>query len=150
MKCEKCGTYYNGDKCPACGGNKEKAKEVIESNYKKSNYTFAILISIFVIIAGTIFLVWNYSKPNQKEKIESTVVMLSQQAVESKLKAPKTADFPVSYDNYAIHQNGDVYTVTSYVDAENSFGAKIRSNFTVELVYHSDAEEYKINNVIIE
>jgi hypothetical protein len=143
-------TEYDGDTCPACVENKEKAKEDIKLNHKKNKYIFAIFIFIFVIIAGTAFLVWNYSKPSADEQLKSTVITISQQAVEKKLKAPSTAKFPFEYDNYVIYKNGDTYTVSSYVDAENSFGAKIRSNFTVELVYHSDKEEYKINSVVVE
>lgn len=34
-------------------------------------------------------------------------------------------------DEWVINKNGTVYTVSSWVDAENSFGAQIRSNFIV-------------------
>lgn len=54
--------------------------------------------------------------------------------VKANLKAPSTAEFPgkiMEADEWVINKNGTVYTVSSWVDAENSFGAQIRSNFIV-------------------
>ena len=45
-------------------------------------------------------------------------------------KAPATADF-ASYSDSAVVNKGDgTYIVVSYVDAQNSFGAKIRTRYT--------------------
>ena len=49
--------------------------------------------------------------------------------VKDRLKAPSTADFP-SYSDYTITGSGDDYTVEGYVDAENGFGAMIRTDWT--------------------
>lgn len=53
----------------------------------------------------------------------------TQEAVKSLLKAPKSADFP-KINNWAIVSNPFYVAVQSYVDAQNSFGAEIRSEFT--------------------
>lgn len=56
------------------------------------------------------------------------------------LKAPSTAEYAdVPYWN--IGKTPDNVRVSSYVDAENSFGAHIRSNFTV--VFSSDLQTVK-------
>lgn len=48
-----------------------------------------------------------------------------------RLKAPSTADFPEYNDRgVIIRHSGNAWTVTSYVDAENSFGGNIRTHFT--------------------
>lgn len=57
----------------------------------------------------------------------------SQARVESMLKAPKTADFPTSSHWKITPLGDDKYRTISYVDAENSFGAQIRSNFICEI-----------------
>lgn len=49
--------------------------------------------------------------------------------VSSSLKAPSTAEFE-GYSPAAISSAGNRYTVRSYVDAQNSFGAMIRTDFT--------------------
>lgn len=61
-------------------------------------------------------------------------------AVKSILKSPKTADFPLL--DWFFGKNHFYFAVQSYVDAQNSFGAVVRSDFTFiystmtgELVY---------------
>jgi hypothetical protein len=53
--------------------------------------------------------------------------------VEKTLKAPSTADFQ-NYNNFSASGTGEgPFQVSGYVDAQNSFGAKIRTQFTCEL-----------------
>lgn len=61
----------------------------------------------------------------------------AQDAVKEELKAPSTAKFPWDYESYVTDNGDGTYTVTSYVDAENSFGAKIRSKFRC-IVHNED------------
>jgi hypothetical protein len=51
--------------------------------------------------------------------------------VEHYLKAPSTADFPYSGDASITRNSDGSYTIYSYVDSQNSFGAKIRTHFTI-------------------
>lgn len=46
--------------------------------------------------------------------------------VPKRLKAPASAEF----SRVTVASSGDVYTVTGSVDAQNTFGATIRSSFT--------------------
>lgn len=57
--------------------------------------------------------------------------------VKQGLKAPSTADFPsqILSGDWKVNRKDDVVTVSSYVDAQNSFGAMIRSNFVVQISY---------------
>lgn len=60
---------------------------------------------------------------------ESDYQYFTQECVKSILKAPKSADFASTWD--WIFVKNDFYVgVQAYVDALNSFGAKIRSDFT--------------------
>ena len=54
--------------------------------------------------------------------------------VKRSLKSPSTADFPYSifYEDY-VSRIDQVYTIRSYVDSQNGFGATIRSNFMVKI-----------------
>lgn len=51
-----------------------------------------------------------------------------QHFVRARLRAPSTADFP--WYNGQGTVSGGTYTVKSYVDAQNAFGAKVRTTFT--------------------
>lgn len=59
--------------------------------------------------------------------------------VKQGLKSPSTADFPshVFSGDWKVTRKDDVVTVSSYVDAQNGFGAMIRSNFIVQISYSS-------------
>ena len=48
--------------------------------------------------------------------------------IKEKLKSPRSAKFP-GFDSRFVKKNGTTYSIDSYVDAQNSFGALIRKNF---------------------
>lgn len=52
-----------------------------------------------------------------------------EQAVTASLKAPSTADFASHWDTETRYEGNAIYVVTSYVDAQNSYGAQLRMHF---------------------
>ncbi len=64
----------------------------------------------------------------------------AQNIVEGKLKSPSTAKY-CKVTEATITHDGDKYTVNGWVDAENSFGATVRTYFTV--TYTATAKGYK-------
>jgi hypothetical protein len=58
--------------------------------------------------------------------------VMCEQFVEERLKAPASADFSGVFDT-TVTGSGNDYTVRGYVDAQNSFGAQIRSDYTCEI-----------------
>ncbi len=52
--------------------------------------------------------------------------------IEKSLKAPATAKFP-SYNEFLADKKGGYWEVYTYVDAQNSFGAMIRTRFCVKM-----------------
>lgn len=61
--------------------------------------------------------------------------VMSQEFVKRNLKAPSTAEFPwITDDQVAISTRpGCAFHVIAWVDAQNGFGAQIRSNYVVDL-----------------
>jgi hypothetical protein len=60
------------------------------------------------------------------------------QFVKDRLKAPATSDFAEYRDEgTSVTKTGKTYTVLGYVDAENSFGANIRTDYTCKVRYKS-------------
>lgn len=55
-----------------------------------------------------------------------------QDSIKSLLKVPSTAKFP-GLNDWKLSKNKEEVIVQSYVDAENSFGAKIRSEFQFKI-----------------
>jgi len=66
--------------------------------------------------------------------------VMSQTFVKRNLKAPSTAEFPwITDDQVAISTKPDCgFRVIGWVDAQNGFGAQIRSKYVVDLKYLGD------------
>ena len=75
-------------------------------------------------------------------KQESVLRTDSQTYVEAILKSPSTADFPWFDWQITKDYKTQIATVSSYVDAQNSFGATIRSYFTLK--YQINGSSYSL------
>lgn len=60
---------------------------------------------------------------------------ISKTFVTRNLKSPKTAEFPSITEGTVIKNSPRRFTVVGYVDAQNSFGALIRSEWATEVYY---------------
>lgn len=60
---------------------------------------------------------------------------VSHQFVEERLKAPSTADFQNCYQAAVAYRSDSMFTVQSYVDAQNAFGAPLRTKYTCIMKY---------------
>jgi len=75
---------------------------------------------------------------------EAGAYLEARRAVEGMLKSPRTADFPrmshsaVIVDNYAECE----YLIRSYVDAENSFGANVRTVWTADVTHDLESRRW--------
>lgn len=67
----------------------------------------------------------------------------TEEAVKSLLKSPKSADF-AGFDGWSIARNQYYVAVQSYVDAQNSFGAELRSEFTFIYFTGTDTIAYAV------
>ena len=61
---------------------------------------------------------------------------IAEDVVEQKLKSPATANFS-SKNETDISVRGNSWTVTGWVDAQNSFGATIRTEYSVKITFTS-------------
>ncbi|WP_438335217.1 hypothetical protein ACIR03_02835 [Clostridium cochlearium] len=98
-------------------------------------------------------------KAKEEKELQSkkaTLITTAKSVVKENLKAPSTAKFPWSFNEYNIKETNSenkdmtIYYVSGYVDAENSFGAKIRSNFIVEMECTKDLSKYRVLDIAIE
>jgi hypothetical protein len=90
-----------------------------------------LLVLIIVLIAIGALL------PESKENKDVEAQVMCEHFVKDRLKVPRSADFPWVAAKDVVRSLGNGrYIMSSYVDAENSFGAKIRARFacTVEFL----------------
>lgn len=113
---------------------------------------------LFIVFAGILLASWVISlafeptEINPSDGIEDTeesfrdkyanktyALNLAEDKIRSLLKAPSTAEF-ANYRDAQISESGYTYTITSYVDAQNSFGAKLRKYFKVRVEFLKDQQ----------
>jgi hypothetical protein len=72
----------------------------------------------------------------------------AQEFVNRTLKAPATAKYPSFSDDSVrvIYKGNCQFSVIGYVDAQNSFGALIRSRFAVDLSYDAERKMWTRNS----
>ena len=88
---------------------------------------------------------YSYSSGNSDK---TDVWACAKKAVTDVLKSPSSAEF-CSYSSATITSLGsNEYKIVGYVDAQNSFGATLRKNFTVTLTMTSQG--FKDNSVEFE
>jgi hypothetical protein len=113
----------------------------------KKGCTGCLTMIIFIVAAIFIFksCVFGGNKKEDTQDMTATIIADVKTEVNKKLKSPKSASYPWGYDQYnikeedgATHEGFKRYTVKSYVDADNSFGASIRTNFVVVLEVNKD------------
>lgn len=75
--------------------------------------------------------------------------VIAQKFVRQSLKAPATAEFPSSATQ-AVQMDECRMIVSSHVDAQNGFGAQIRSSWAVDLEYRPASDDYVAHRVEIQ
>lgn len=81
--------------------------------------------------------------------------IMSQTFVERRLRSPSTADFPSFHDSQVRSNqtsrtgNECVFAVDGYVDAQNGFGATVRSRFFAEIQHDAEDGMWTALNVAI-
>jgi hypothetical protein len=134
--CKKCKTYQpvSNAFCPKCGlADPVNAVLITPAMERKSNIIALIVMSI-PIIAVVLLLFYMRSCFNESRREAANrpdlvgAYTACEYFVKERLKAPRSAKFPW-YNESMVRYNGSTYTVQSYVDAQNSFGAQLRMNF---------------------
>lgn len=69
--------------------------------------------------------------------------VISRQFAKKALKSPSTAEFP--FEDVYVYDNGDTITVIAPVDAQNSFGAMLRTRYICQMKYLG-GKTYEISN----
>ena len=88
----------------------------------------------------------------EKKDLKTMAAVICKSHVKNSLKAPSTADFPL-LDFKAWKAPGQVYTIKSYVDAQNSYGAMLRSDWHCRIKYkggdQADDESWELLEIEI-
>lgn len=102
---------------------------------------------IAILIVGVITLLAKFN-PRDPCSDEVMAFVMSEQFAKERLKSPATAEFASITDNgvSVFPQGGCKFTVKSYVDAQNGFGANIRTRFIAQLSADKSSGEWDLIN----
>jgi hypothetical protein len=112
------------------------------NNDKELNRKLLIRLRDLIIVIVLIILMVKCSdkktsKTTSKSDIYISAYVYSQDLVRQQLKSPKSASFPL-YNKSFIIDKGDTILISAYVDADNSFGANVRVNYTATINLKND------------
>ena len=155
IKCPECGNDVSTEavSCPKCGCPIKRTAEVqkAEEQYDTAAETYSRrngggcgkAIFVFVAIIVGLLLIGTCgglsSRKSDNWNTENRAKSYAMIMVKDNLKAPSTAKFcNTSREMTAKNFGGAKWRVTGWVDAENSFGAMIRSDFDVVLELSSN------------
>lgn len=96
-----------------------------------------------VVVVGVIVVANSKGSGGSGGPGDDAAQQACQSAAQGLLKAPATADF--SNWRKAVASTATAMTVYGTVDAENSFGAKIRNTFTCQL--HSSGDSWVVDDI---
>jgi hypothetical protein len=74
------------------------------------------------------------------ESARAGVAVLCERAVRERLKAPRSADFPRSHMMNVVSAGPNTFQLASYVDAQNAFGANLRTAFVCAVRFQGSDE----------
>lgn len=158
-RCKKVEGGYSlsvGSKCCACGhvssvikkGNSLLADNGIDDVYdettpskpeikKKNNnvLVFAVvgILAFICFCCPLIYSSFNSVSKNVDRPSASMATEICKNAVKDRLKSPSSAEFPNVLAKNVIDEN--TFSLDSYVDSENGFGAMLRANFHCKVKY---------------
>ena len=92
--------------------------------------TIIIVLGMFSSTIGTTPAESTLNEFGEDYKIDLIdACYMSHTFIGDRLKAPSTAKFENCYDADIVYEGNQTYTVYSYVDSQNGFGAMIRTNY---------------------
>lgn len=109
----------------------------METNSTNEKKTFLDYFFLVLGIATVIYVCVIVIKDDTPHY--SNCYVFAQELVKDELKSPSTAKFP-KYDKDFFSVKDKTVTVKAYVDAQNSLGATVRTDFTATIAIDSKGE----------
>lgn len=76
------------------------------------------------------------------ERNETGAYIMSQHYVKQQLRAPSTADFPWAHEISTLAIGDCKFKINAYVDAQNGFGAMLRTRYSAIMIYYPEEESW--------
>jgi len=113
--------------------------------------TSAVLMTLMV--CGVLAVAFSTDAESTPPHSKIMAFVMCERFVKEKLKSPATAEFaPYREQGVSANRGGrtGAYSVSSYVDAQNDFGAMVRTRFRCDVHYDSVADRWYLDDLQIE
>jgi hypothetical protein len=128
IKCKECGKEVSAQAkaCPNCGAT--------FPGVGAKGCAIAFLVILFIGAIAFMFLHFSGKDWRERDNSDMAYIMM-EEFVKKELKAPSSASFPgiTESNSHVRYLKNQKYQIVSYVDAQNAFGAKIRTHFRGEI-----------------
>ena len=133
---------------------------VLASYQKKTKISFSAFLVVILIISSIVgkFTPSELERREQeianadkwKEQDNGTMAfVMANQRIKEQLKSPSTAKFPsITTKGVAVVKQEFTYTVTGYVDSQNSFGAVVRTRYQV-IIEQVSKDDWRVKDISI-
>ena len=109
--------------------------QIVKNNKRAFSYICIVVILLSLILSAC----------GSSVNSSTNAKICAEKAVSDSLKSPSTAKFCKYTDMIATDLGGNRWKVSGYVDAQNSFGATVRTNWTVTLTLtNSGFKDYDV------
>ncbi|MBV7482493.1 hypothetical protein [Bordetella sp. BOR01] len=127
------------------------ASQSAPGGVRSSANRFVVIAIVAAIVVGVGFYFIPGGTTDPKACGDETMAyVMSQKAVSRQLKAPGSAEFPLMPDAKVVRTDTCKFAVSAYVDAQNSFGAKVRSYYSADMEYSPDSRTWRATDVRID
>lgn len=132
--------------CPHCG---EPVKK--EAGCISQILGFILLVVIVYYLGGSCLSTFDEMTEDynwEEADASSMAYLMCENWVKERLKSPSTAEFPGVFEGKLdnIEKANQRYYIESYVDAQNSFGAMIRINWSCSTTQYEE-DKWRLNNI---
>lgn len=123
----------------------EVQKQLKETEEKKNMKIGCLTVLVIFVVAGLWAALSGNSEPKGPDGLDAYV--MSQIFVEKQLKSPSTAKFPTFEDSMVIPLGDNRFKISSYVDAQNSFGAMVRTPYTCIVKHTGEGDKWRLESI---
>lgn len=116
-------------------------------------FAFGLSFALLALTATIVFMFGGEDERKDRRCSDKTMALImSQDFVKRELKSPSTAKFPsIHRDGVRVNQTGDCkFRVSAYVDAQNGFGAVVRTRYVMDIERLSKSQSWRNNGLIYE
>lgn len=122
---------------------KSSSSQTVDPKQQKNILVGIGAILLICTICGCVF----FAMMNNGTKDYKTMALVQCEIyVQNRLKSPSSAKFASTSNSNIQDLGNSVYQVNSYVDAQNSFGAMLRTDYSCKIEYTGDAASDESNS----